>query len=112
MGTRGPLYAASDLSETEELGYGVISCSAIDRLGPVGTAAAVRDRLGRGPIYVPVARELLGLLRSLKGSEIVSADVVEVAPVYDHAQITGIVAAQITYELISLMALDVRTNVE
>ncbi len=58
------------------------------------------------------SRELLGLLRSLKGSEIVSADVVEVAPVYDHAQITGIVAAQITYELISLMALDVRTNVE
>ena len=60
VGTRGPLYAASDLSETEELGYGVISCSAIDRLGPVGTAAAVRDRLGRGPIYVPVAANCSG----------------------------------------------------
>ncbi len=135
VGTRGPLYAASDLSETEELGYGVISCSAIDRLGPVGTAAAVRDRLGRGPVYVSVdidvldpahapgtgtpeaggmtSRELFGLVRSLKGSEIVSADVVEVAPAYDHAQITGIAAAHITYELISLMALDNgRTNAE
>jgi agmatinase len=51
------------------------------------------------------SRELLALLRGLRGLPIVGADVVEVAPAYDHAQITAFAAAHVVYELISLMAL-------
>jgi agmatinase len=126
VGTRGPLYAASDLSDTEQLGYGVISCTAIDRIGPVATLDAIRSRLGQRPVYVSIdidvldpahapgtgtpeaggmtSRELLGILRGLNDLQIVSADVVEVAPPYDHAEITGIAAAHVSFELISLMA--------
>jgi agmatinase len=50
------------------------------------------------------SRELLALLRSLRGLEIRSADVVEVAPAYDHAEITAIAAAHVAYELIGLYA--------
>jgi agmatinase len=50
------------------------------------------------------SRELLGVIRGLAGLQIVSADIVEVAPAYDHAEITGIAAAHIAYELLSVMA--------
>ncbi|HEX3961699.1 MAG TPA: arginase family protein, partial [Trebonia sp.] len=32
------------------------------------------------------------------------ADIVEVAPAYDHAQLTGIAAAHVAYELLSALA--------
>lgn len=36
------------------------------------------------------SRELLGILRELQGMHIVGADIVEVAPSYDHAEITSL----------------------
>ena len=45
----------------------------------------------------------LKMIRSLKGSNVVGADVVEVAPAYDHAEITALAAATIGLELIHLM---------
>jgi agmatinase len=50
------------------------------------------------------SRELLSVLRGLAGLNIVGADVVEVAPAYDHAEITSVVAATVAYEMISLLA--------
>ena len=50
------------------------------------------------------SRELLRMIRSLHDLDIVGADVVEVAPAYDHAQITAIAASHVAYELISAMA--------
>jgi agmatinase len=41
------------------------------------------------------SRELLAVLRSFAGLNLVGADVVEVAPAYDHALITGIAAAHV-----------------
>ncbi|CAN5539890.1 agmatinase [soil metagenome] len=126
VGIRGPLYAATDLAETVELGYSVIACTDYDRLGLDGVVAAMRDRLGEGPVYVSVdidvidpgmapgtgtpeaggltSRELLATLRGLAGVPVVGADVVEVAPAYDHAEVTGIAAAHVAYELLSVMA--------
>ena len=50
------------------------------------------------------SRELLATLRGLAGLELVGADVVEVSPAYDHAEITGIAAAHVIYDLLALMA--------
>jgi agmatinase len=126
VGIRGPLYAATDLVDTHNLGYAVLTCADYDGLGLDGIAAAMRERLGDGPTYVSVdidvidpgmapgtgtpeaggltSRELLSTLRSLAGLDIVGADIVEVAPAYDHAEVTGIAASHVAYELISLMA--------
>lgn len=50
------------------------------------------------------SRELLEILRSLEGLEVVGADVVEVAPVYDTVgEITTFAAASIVNTLIELM---------
>lgn len=50
------------------------------------------------------SRELLSVLRATAGMNVIGADVVEVAPAYDHAQITGIAASHVIYELISAFA--------
>ncbi len=41
---------------------------------------------------------------ALTDLNLVSADVVEVAPAYDHAEITAIAAATVVFDLITLMA--------
>jgi len=50
------------------------------------------------------SRELLRIVRALDKTNLIGADIVEVAPAYDHAQITGIAAAHLAYELITVMA--------
>ena len=51
------------------------------------------------------SRELLEILRGFRGLNIVGADVVEVSPAYDHAEITGVAASHVAYDLVSLLAL-------
>jgi agmatinase len=51
------------------------------------------------------SREVLGILGGLARMRLVGADVVEVAPAYDHAEMTAVAAAHICYELLALMAL-------
>lgn len=50
------------------------------------------------------SRELLSVLRGLTGLNLVGADVAEVAPAYDHAEITPIAAATVVYDLLTLLA--------
>ena len=50
------------------------------------------------------SRELLEIIRGFRGMNLIGADVVEVAPAYDHAEITGVAGSHVAYELVSLMA--------
>jgi len=49
-------------------------------------------------------REMVNVLRGLAGVNLISADVVEVSPAYDHAELTSLAAATIVYELTNLFA--------
>lgn len=49
-------------------------------------------------------REVLELIRGLKGLNLVGGDVVEVAPQYDSTTNTAQIAAQVLFEILSLMA--------
>ena len=86
----------------------------------------VLARVGDAPVYVSVdidvldpahapgtgtpeaggltSRELLALVRGLRPAVVVGADVVEVSPAYDHAEITAIAAAHVLYDLLTIMA--------
>jgi agmatinase len=127
VGIRGPLYTAGDLTEDGVLGFQVIPCTAFDEGGLRAVVDRMRARLGDAPVYVSVdidvldpshapgtgtpeagglsSRELLALLRSLAEHHVVGADIVEVSPAYDHAEITGIAAAHVGFELLSVMAM-------
>ena len=126
VGIRGPLYTAGDLSDDAALGYAIVSTSELSRGGVEQAISRIRERVGERPIYVSVdidvldpahapatgtpepggltTRELQELLRGLDGLSIAGADVVEVSPAYDHAEITALAGAQIAYELLALMA--------
>lgn len=126
VGTRGPLYSTRDLAEDAELGFHVVPSVEIDDLGARGVAERIRDRVQDRPVYLSIdidvldpafapgtgtpeaggmtSRELLAVLRSFGSLNLVGADVVEVAPAYDHAEITGIAAAHTVYEILSALA--------
>jgi arginase family enzyme len=52
--------------------------------------------------------QMLQLVRGLRGLNIVGFDLVEVSPPYDHGDITSILAANLAFEFLSLLALSKR----
>jgi agmatinase len=126
VGIRGPLYAAEDLTEDAALGFQIVHARELDDLGARGVIERIRARVQDRPVYVSIdidvldpafapgtgtpesggllSRELLAILRGLAPVNLVGADIVEVSPAYDHAEITGIAASHVGYELISAMA--------
>ena len=127
VGTRGPLYGKKDLEDDRRLGFGIVTSSDVMRRGVDETVDALRQRIGSRPLYVSIdidvldpahapgtgtpeaggmtSRELLEILRGLRGLNLVGADVVEVAPAYDHADITSVAASHVAYDLVSLLSL-------
>ncbi|MFB7494508.1 agmatinase [Streptomyces sp. NPDC056161] len=124
VGIRGSLYDPQDLADDAELGFTIVHCADLDTLTVREVVDRLRQRIGDAPLYVSVdidvldpahapatgtpeaggmtSRELLGILRGFKGLDLVGADVVEVSPAYDHADITSVAAANIAYEFVSL----------
>ena len=129
VGIRGPLYDRGDLTGDKELGFGIVTSADVLRRGVDEVVGGLRERIRDRPLYVSVdidvldpahapgtgtpeaggltSRELLEILRGLAGTNLVSADVVEVAPAYDHAEITSIAASHVAYDLVSLLAMGV-----
>jgi agmatinase len=128
IGIRGPLYSATDLDDDSRLGFAVVRADDYESDGVPRAVERMRRRLAGGPVYVSVdidvldpaaapgtgtpeaggltSRELLGTLRGLAGLDVVGVDVVEVAPAYDHAEITGIAAAHVVYDLLAVLAVN------
>jgi agmatinase len=126
VGLRGSVYDALDLVEDSRLGFAQITSPMFARERLDSLIDAMLTRLGNRPLYVSVdidvldpahapgtgtpeaggltSRELLEMLRALDSRNVVGADVVEVSPAYDHAELTGIAASHVAYELIGVMA--------
>lgn len=126
IGIRGPLYAAKDLTDDKALGFQIFSSVEFQDLGVNAAIEKMKARVGKRPVYISIdidvldpahapgtgtpeaggltSRELLSVLRATAGMNVIGADIVEVAPAYDHAQITGIAASHVMYELISAFA--------
>ena len=127
VGTRGPLYARSDLDDDARMGFGIVTSNDVMKRGVDSVIEQLRSRIGDRPLYISVdidvldpshapgtgtpeaggltSRELLCILRGLAGLNVVSSDVVEVSPAYDHADVTAVAASHVTYDLISLMSM-------
>jgi len=126
VGIRGPLYARGDLDDDARMGFGIVTAADVMRRGVDEVVAALRERIGERPLYVSIdidvldpahapgtgtpeaggltSRELLEILRGLRDAHLVGADVVEVAPPYDHADMTAVAASHVCYDLVSLLA--------
>jgi len=61
---------------------------------------------GTPQIGGPSSREIVALVRGLQGVPFVGADLVEVSPPYDSAEITSLLAANLLFEFLCLMSCD------
>ncbi|MFO7545190.1 MAG: agmatinase [Trueperaceae bacterium] len=126
VGLRGSLYGPEDVTMTESLGMAMIRATDMHHMGVPAVIDRIRDCVGSGPLYLsfdidfldPVyapgtgtpevggatGLQALELLRGLTGLGFVGFDLVEVMPPYDTGSVTSLLAANLAYEMISLVA--------
>ncbi|OTB04410.1 hypothetical protein M426DRAFT_320775 [Hypoxylon sp. CI-4A] len=126
-GIRAPLARRKgDMRNDVRCGFSVVKARDLDKVGAAGVISQIKDRVGDSKVYISVdidvldpafapatgtpepggwsSRELLTILDGLNGLDIVGADVVEVAPIYDTAgETTALAAAEVAFSLIELM---------
>jgi agmatinase len=126
IGIRGPVYGPEDFDFATRHGIRVIRGEEVARQG----IEWVKSQIGAvhgGPVYLSfdidgidpafapgtgtpevgglTSREALELVRALAGLQVVGADLVEVSPLYDHGNITSMLAANILFEIVSVIAI-------
>ncbi len=125
IGIRGPVYADTDFDFARQHGIRWVTAGQVAREGLEwvkeqmlvvrgGPVYLSFDIDGVDPAFAPgtgtpevaglTSREALELVRALVGVQLVGADVVEVSPPYDHAGITSMLAANIMFEILSVIA--------
>ncbi|KAH7116160.1 arginase family protein [Dendryphion nanum] len=126
-GIRAPVVRPrGDVRNDLRCGFEMVKARDIDRIGVLGVIESLKRRVGDSKVYISVdidvldpafapatgtaevggwtTRELLSILDGLKGLQVVGADVVEVAPIYDNAgETTVLAAAEVVHSLIALM---------
>jgi hypothetical protein len=107
-------------------GFAILDARQVHRQGTEAIIAAIRQRVGDMPVYLtfdidcldpayapgtgtPVCGGLstvqaLEILGGLRGINLVGMDLVEVAPAYDHADITALAGATLAMEMLCLYA--------
>ena len=126
VGLRGPTTAAADLAEARRLATRIVSLEEALVMGMPQVIDLIRatvmppiyltlDIDAADPAFAPgtgtpevggfTSQQLLTLVRGLAGLEIVGFDLVEVAPPFDPSGITSILAANLVFEMLSLLAL-------
>ena len=127
IGLRGPLYDKKDSTMSEDEGLLAITGPELHQIGIDRAIKLVKERVGNGPAYLTfdidfldpayapgtgtpeaggfTGYESIRFIRGLKNIDFVGFDLVEVMPGYDPTQMTCLLAANIIYEFISLIAL-------
>lgn len=126
IGIRGPVSEKSDYAEAKELGAHTITNHDVFDKGIPAILEEVHKSM-QGPVYVSLdidsadpayapgtgtpevggltSYQLLQLVRGLQGLNLVGFDMVEVSPPYDHGDITAVLASNLVFEYLSLLAL-------
>lgn len=117
-----------DYKDDKDQGFMRLTCDDIDDFGAEGIIKIITEHIpDNAPVYISVdidvidpgsapgtgtpevggwsTRELIRILRGIGRLNVVGADIVEVAPAYDHAEVTALAGAQIAYELLTSMVM-------
>jgi agmatinase len=128
IGIRGPAEYLWEFSY--DSGMTVLHAEEVDAIGIEAVIARARAVVGDQPFYISfdvdgvdpaftpgtgtpevgglTPREAQRILRGLAGLDVIGGDVVEVAPQYDATTVTAQVAANMMFEILSLMALSTK----
>ncbi len=126
VGIRGSWGSPDDAALTLDAGNRIYFLDDVVARGVSRVAAELRERIAGRPVYLsfdidavdpsyapgtgtPVAggltgREALALVRGLAGMNLVGADLVEVVPALDHADITSHLGAALVFETLAALA--------
>ena len=126
IGIRGPLSGENDYADSAALGARTITIHEVMQKGIPEILTEVHERM-KGPVYVTLdidsadpafapgtgtpevggltSYQLLQLVRGLHGLNLIGFDLVEVSPPFDHGDITAILASNLVFEYLSLLAI-------
>ena len=127
VGIRGSTSGPDDLLEAQQLGARVMPIEEVFELGIPAVIGQIQAMMGERRVYVSLdidavdpafapgtgtpevggltSYQMLQLVRGLRGLNLVGFDLVEVNPAFDHGDITSILAANLAFEFLSLLAL-------
>ena len=125
IGVRGTGYAADDFDWSREQGFRVVQAEECWHQSLVPLMTEVREQLGDGPVYLSfdidgldpsfapgtgtpevgglTIFQALEIIRGCRGMNLVGADLVEVAPIYDTSGSTSLTAANLLYEMLCVL---------
>lgn len=134
VGMRGSLYDAGEFKLAASLGLRTIPSHEVREMGIPAVIEEIKKRVGDNkafltfdidffdPAFAPAtgtpevagftSLEGLTIIRALKEINFVGMDIVEVAPPYDMAEITSLLAANVVFEFLSVLALQRRNAQE
>lgn len=132
IGLRGPLYNKNDFSMSKDAGLLSITGPELHSMGIQKALSLVKNRIGNkkayltfdidfiDPAFAPgtgtpeaggfTGYDAISFVRGLKEINFIGFDMVEVMPPYDPAHVTSLLAANIIYEFISLIAIQKKIN--
>ena len=124
IGLRGQVYAKEDFDFGRKHRFQVLTSEEFHR-GGMPIVRALLKKLARRPVYITLdidvvdpafapgtgtpqvggfsSVQILELVLTLRGLNIVGCDLVEVSPPYDSGEITSLLAANLLYELVCVM---------
>lgn len=127
IGLRGPWKSSDEAHLLAEFGAMRWTADDVGHVGPAAIAGRIREHVADRPVYLTIdidaidpafapgtgtpvpggltARETLALLRGLAGVRMAGADVVEITPMLDHADITCLLGAYLMFEALALAAI-------
>ena len=126
IGMRGSLFSNQDIQQSLDLGYEVVTTDQMLDAGVEALGRRILDKFHGRKVFLsfdldvvdpafapgvqtpeaggPSARDILRLIRRLRGLDLVGADVVEMNPNYDPGQISALLAATVAAEILALIA--------
>jgi arginase family enzyme len=131
VGIRGPLFYSDELKNAEHQGARILTIERCFEDGIPAVIEYIHNVIGDKQVYISLdidvvdpayahgtgtpevggftSYQILQLVRGLKGLDTVGFDLVEVSPPYDSSgEITSILAANLVFEFLSLLALKKR----
>ncbi|EPQ54015.1 Arginase/deacetylase [Gloeophyllum trabeum ATCC 11539] len=127
VGIRSGMDSWDNYENDWEVGFVISHAEDIEEIGWRGVVKKIREVVGDNPVYISLdidvidpgfapatgtpeiggftTREIKKIFQGMAGLKVVGADIVEVAPGYDsQAELTQIVAANIGWDMLALMA--------
>ena len=126
VGMRGSRFTPDDIQYGYDVGYHIITMDEYEDMGRAEVIKVIDEVLGEGPIYLSLdidgldpaflpgtgvpeiggitPRDAQVIIRSLRGREVVGADISEVSPLHDPTGITCVTVANLMFEMLCVIA--------